>query len=221
VTARVVPDDAAGRADAIDVLRAGGIVGLPTDTVYGIAVDLAIPGGLERLFAAKRRPADRAVVLLLADQDQAALVGDWPPAAAALGAAFWPGGLTVVVPQRADAPLPRGLTGGAPTIGLRLPDHAAPRTLAAAVGPLPTTSANVSGLAEANDAAAIRDQLGNAVELVLDGGPARGGLASTIVDCSGEEPRILRAGAVPTAAVATALDAVGIRHSIAAERTPR
>ena len=133
-------------------------------------------------------------MLLLADAGQAPTIGEWPPAAAALAAAFWPGGLTVVVPQRADVALPAVLTGGAATIGLRVPDHDAPRALAAAVGPLPTTSANRSGQPEASDAAAIVDQLGHAVAIVLDGGPAHGGPPSTVVDCTADPPRILRTG---------------------------
>lgn len=208
MTARVVPDDADGRAAAIEALRAGGIVALPTDTVYGIAVALATPGGIEDLFAAKDRPPDRAIMLLLADAGQAPTIGEWPPAAAALAAAFWPGGLTVVVPQRADVALPAVLTGGAATIGLRVPDHDAPRELAAAVGPLPTTSANRSGQPEASDAAAIVDQLGHAVGIVIDGGHAHGGPPSTVVDCTVDPPRILRIGAISP----DAIDAVlGVR----------
>ena len=201
MSARIVADDAAGRVEAVVALRAGGIVALPTDTVYGIAVALDTPGGIEALFAAKRRPPDKGIMLLLADAAQAPLIGIWPPSAAALADAFWPGGLTVIVPQRPDVPLPAALTGGAPSIGLRVPDHAAPRALAAAVGPLPTTSANVSGVPEARDATGIVDQLGDAVALVLDGGPAHGGPPSTVVDCTVEPPRILRIGAVPVAEV--------------------
>ena len=211
---RIVTDDEAGRAAAIDVLRRGGLVALPTDTVYGIAVRLDLPGGIRRLFAAKRRPPDKAVMLLLADAAQAAEIGQLTPAAVALGEALWPGGLSVVVPQRPDVPLPADLTGGTATIGLRVPDHASPRTLAAGVGPLPTTSANVSGVSEARTAAEILEQLGDAVDLVLDGGEAHGGPASTVVDCSTDEPRILRLGAVPAERVAAILDAAGVRHAI-------
>jgi L-threonylcarbamoyladenylate synthase len=205
VTARIVPDTDAGRAEAAAVLRAGGIVALPTDTVYGIAAALDTPGGIEAVFAAKRRPPEKGVMLLLADAGQAPTIGEWPAAAAALADAFWPGGLTVIVPQRADVPLPAALTGGAPTIGLRTPDHPAPRALAAAVGPLPTTSANVSGLPEATTAAEIVEQLGDAIELVLDGGPAHGGPASTVVDCTTDPPRILRVGAIPVERVEAVL----------------
>jgi L-threonylcarbamoyladenylate synthase len=214
VTARVVADDAAGRAVAIDVLRQGGVVAVPTDTVYGIAVALHVEGGIERLFQVKRRPPERGVVLLLDAVSQASTIGQMGPAATALADACWPGGLTVVVPQRPDVELPAALTGGSPTIGLRVPDHDAPRALAAALGPLPTTSANVSGLPEARDASEILAQLGDGVELILDGGPARGGPPSTVVDCTAERPVILRDGAVPVARIVTILDAAGVAHDI-------
>lgn len=198
----ILPDDAAGLAAAAEVLRRGGIVALPTDTVYGIAAALgASDDVIERLFAAKGRPADRAIALLCADAAQAAAVGRFDPLAAALADAFWPGGLTIVVPRRADLALPEELAGGRSTIGLRVPDHPAPRALAAAAGPLAVTSANRSGEPEARDAGEIEAILGEAIDLILDGGPARGGPASTVVDCSGPEPRILRVGAVPVADV--------------------
>ena len=216
MSARVVPDDTDGRAAAIEALRAGGIVALPTDTVYGIAVAISTPGGIERLFAAKRRPPDKGIMLLLDDAAQAASAGVMTPAASALASACWPGGLTVVVPQRPDVQWPAVLTGGAATIGLRVPDHDAPRALASEVGPLPTTSANVSGLPEATDAAAIVEQLGEAIDLVLDGGPAHGGPASTVVDCTGRMPSVLRVGAIPIVEVAAVLDRAGVEHELQA-----
>src|SRR6185369_5430523 len=112
VSARIVPDDVTGRAEAIDVLRRGGVIALPTDTVYGIAVALDVPGGIERLFQVKRRPPDRGIMLLLGAASQAASIGVMGAAASALADACWPGGLTVVVPQRPDVPLPAALTGG-------------------------------------------------------------------------------------------------------------
>ena len=205
MTVRIVPDDDAGRGAAIDALRGGGIVALPTDTVYGIAVALDTPGGIEALFAAKHRPPERGIALLLADAAQAPTIGQWPAAAATLAASFWPGGLTIVVRRRSDVELPAALTGGAPTIGLRVPDHPAPRALAAAVGPLPTTSANRSGEPEAQEAVEIVAQLGDAIELVLDGGPPRGGPASTVVDCSVDPPRVLRHGAISDGAIEAVL----------------
>jgi L-threonylcarbamoyladenylate synthase len=205
VTAEVVPDDDAGRASAVRILRAGGVVAMPTDTVYGIGVDLAVPGGIERLFEAKRRPTDRAIVLLLVEAGQAATLAEWPPAAAVLADAFWPGGLTLVLRQRHGMALPAELTGGRATIGLRVPDHPSPRALAAALGPLPVTSANISGLPEARTAVEILAQLGDAIDLVLDGGPSRGGPASTVVDCTVAQPRILRGGAISPAAIVACL----------------
>ncbi|MDO8484881.1 MAG: L-threonylcarbamoyladenylate synthase [Candidatus Limnocylindrales bacterium] len=214
MTARIVPDDPDGRAAAVEVLRAGGVVALPTDTVYGICVALETDGGVERLFEVKRRPPDKGIMLLLERLEQAAGIGVMTPAAEALAEACWPGGLTVVVPQRSDLPLPAALTAGAPTIGLRVPDHPAPRALAGGVGPLPTTSANVSGLPEAHDAREILDQLGDAIDFILDGGPAHGGPASTVVDCTGERPRVLRVGAVPLTRVIEILDGAGVNHRL-------
>jgi L-threonylcarbamoyladenylate synthase len=212
--ARVIPDDPSGRAIAIDVLRRGGIVAIPTDTVYGIAIAMDTPGGIERLFDVKQRPPDKRIVLLLDDVAQAARLGVMGAAAAALGAACWPGGLTVVVPRRADVRLPDVLSAGTPTIGLRVPDHDAPRALARALGPLPVTSANLSGRPEARDAAEIDALLGLSIELILDGGSAHGGPASTVIDCSGDRPRVVREGAVPLTRLVEILDAAGVAHDL-------
>jgi L-threonylcarbamoyladenylate synthase len=220
MTARVLPDDDEGRGQAVAVLRDGGIVALPTDTVYGIAVALTTPGGIERLFEVKRRPADKGIMLLLDDAAQASRAGVMTPAAEALAAACWPGGLTVVVPQRPDVPWPRALSGGTTTIGLRVPDHDAPRTIARSVGPLPTTSANVSGLPEGRDAEDIVAQLGDTVDLVLDGGHAHGGPASTVVDCSGDRPTILRVGAVPVAEIRAILARAGLDGPVVPAGSP-
>ena len=123
---------------------------------------------------------------------------------------MWPGGLTLIVARRPDVTLPDALTGRAATIGLRVTDHATPRALARALGPLPTTSANRSGYPEARDANEIHEQLGDGVDLILDGGPSRRGSPSTVVDVSGQQPRILRPGALPAERIAAVLSAVGI-----------
>lgn len=212
MTARLLPDDASGRVAAVAALRAGRLVALPTDTVYGLAVALDAPDGIGRLFAAKGRPPERGVVLLVADHRQAEEIGDFDAAAHVLAAAFWPGGLTLVVRQRADRPLPAALTGGATTIGLRLAAHATPRALAAQLGPLPVSSANRSGQPDATDAAGVLAQLGDVpeLELILDGGPVRGGAPSSVVDCSGPAPVLLRAGATARGAFDAVLDEAGL-----------
>jgi L-threonylcarbamoyladenylate synthase len=212
VTTRLLVDDASGRAAAVAVLRAGGLVAMPTDTVYGVGVALDAPDGLARLFAAKDRPLDRAIVLLVADIGQASGVGVFTPAARMLANRFWPGGLTLVLQQEPGARLPDFLTGAAATIGVRLPAHACPRALAEAVGPLPVTSANRSGQPDALDAAGVLAQLGRNIDLVLDGGAVGGGVPSTVVDCSADVPRILRTGAIPPATLARLLNDGGLAH---------
>lgn len=214
MTARLVPDGPDAHAEAIALLRAGGIVAVPTDTVYGIAADMALPDAIERLFAAKQRPPEKAVAVLLADAAQADLLGVVSQAAAVLAERFWPGGLTLVLPVRLEARLPRVLAGGAPTIGVRVPDHPTPRALAAVLGPLPTTSANRSGEPDARDAHEILERLGASLAMVLDGGPVRGGPASTVVDCTLDWPSVLREGAIPSAEIAAALTEAGLSHAI-------
>jgi L-threonylcarbamoyladenylate synthase len=200
MAARRLHDGPEARAEAARVLADGGVVAFPTDTVYGIAVALATPGGIERLFAAKQRPLDKAIALLIADASQAAEIGEVNATARVLADAFWPGGLTLVIPLRPDRSLPAALSGDPaiphPKVGLRMPDHDAPRALARAVGPLPTTSANRSGEPEARDADELEAQLGPALDLIVDGGPAHGGPASTVVDTTTDPVRVLREGAI-------------------------
>lgn len=211
---RLLPDGDAARAVAVELLREGRIVAIPTDTVYGIAADLALPDAIERLFAAKQRPPEKAVAVLLADSAQAWTLGVASPAARVLADAFWPGGLTLVLTVQPDARLPRVLAAGTPTIGVRVPDHPAPRALAAVLGPLPTTSANLSGQPDARDAAEVAATLGDAIALVIDGGPIRGGAPSTVVDCATDRPAILRPGAIDPVLIAAILDEAGIAHVI-------
>lgn len=213
---RVVPDDAQGRALAIDALRAGRLVAMPTDTVYGLGVALDAVDGLERLFAAKHRPPEKGVVLLLADHHQADSIALMSAAAHVLAAAFWPGALTLVAPARPDVRLPLALTGGRPSVGLRVPAHDSPRALAAALGPLPVTSANRSGDPDAIDAAGVLDQLADAADLdvVLDGGPARVGVPSTVVECTSAAPRLLRVGAISVEVLVAVLEEAGLDHRL-------
>jgi L-threonylcarbamoyladenylate synthase len=152
-------------------------------------------------------------MVLVDDLEQVAGVVELTPAARALRG-MWPGGLTLVLPLRAGAPLPPALTAGTATLGVRVPDHPAPRFLARAVGPLPTTSANPSGRPDALLAGDIVAAFGDRIDLVLDGGPSPGGVPSTVVDCQAARPRILREGAVSPARIAAALDAAGVAHDV-------
>ena len=220
MAARIVADGADGRRAALEVLLAGGIVAFPTDTVYGIGVGPTAANGIERLYAAKARPPDRAIVLLHGEAGDADAIAEMTPAGVALAEALWPGGLTIVLPRRPNAPFRLSLAVGtaestaAPTVGLRVPDHPAPRFLASSLGAFPTTSANRSGQPEAGDAAAIEAQLGGAIDLILDAGPATGGQPSTVVDASGAVVVIVRPGAVPDEAIARVLRDAGLPEPV-------
>jgi L-threonylcarbamoyladenylate synthase len=191
-------------AEALDALRAGMPVVLPTDTVYGVAADATRPDATRRLFEVKERPADVALPVLAADPDQAfGLADDVPDAARRLAARFWPGGLTIVVARRPGL----GVDLGGPddrTVGVRVPDHDVPRRLAAEVGPLATTSANRHGRPTPETADGVRHELGAAVAVVVDGGRCAGA-PSTVVSCLDGVVRVLREGRIPTDEVLAAL----------------
>lgn len=194
-TIRPITDE--GSLDAADrVLAGGGLVVLPTDTVYGVAADLTRPDAIARLYFAKERPDEKPIPLLVAGPaDLARIAGDLDPGAARLVERCTPGGLTLVV--AAKCALPLELTGGRPTVAVRIPDHTwARRLIAVRGGALPTTSANLSGQPPARDARSAAAVLGDRVDLILDGGPAPGGVASTVVDVTGRSPVVLRAGAI-------------------------
>jgi L-threonylcarbamoyladenylate synthase len=179
-------------------------VAIPTETVYGLAV-LPNATALARLVEAKRRSADKGIALLVDSIEQVQELAVVPPVAQRLAARFWPGALTLVLPQRPDAPLPELLTGGRPTIGVRLPDHAVPRALARRLGPLAVSSANISGQPDATTAAQVAASLGDELALVIDDGPVRGGVPSTVVACPADGVlEILRAGAITEADVRAA-----------------
>src|SRR4051812_40205759 len=124
--ARRLVDGPAGRSEAVEVLRAGGVVAIPTDTVYGLAVDLASPGSLDRLFEAKGRPRERAIAVLLAGPEQVSALAEWNPTARVLAEALWPGGLTLVLARRPGADVPEELSGGRPATRPPRPPHPGP-----------------------------------------------------------------------------------------------
>ena len=182
---------------AVRVLAQGLPIAIPTDTVYGLAVDPFRPGATDRIFEVKRRPRHVSLPLLVSGIDQALTVATAVPAAALeLMDRYWPGPLTIVIPARPD--LGADLGDDEATVGVRAPDHPVPLALCAAAGPLATTSANRHGeppLATAEEVAAC---FGDEVSIVLDGGACRGS-PSTVVDCTGQELKLLREGRIPWA----------------------
>jgi L-threonylcarbamoyladenylate synthase len=203
---RVLPATPAAIEEAVDALRLGHLIAIPTETVYGLAV-LPNVAALERLLAVKRRSAEKGIQLLVDSVEQAGQIAELTPAAAALASRFWPGGLTIVLRRRPDISVPEQLGGGRPTLGLRLPDHEVPRKLARMLGPIAASSANVSGEPDATTAALVIAQFGEEVALVIDDGPVRGGIPSSVVDCSdpNSAPRILREGAIAAAEIEAVL----------------
>ncbi len=202
---QTVAIDASGALEeAVRALTAGGVIVFPTDTVYGLGAGLWQPEAIARLYAVKGRPDEKALPVLLADEEQWREVATGASRAARrLMRAFWPGALTLVLPRRPEVPDAVGpLTH---TIALRVPDHAALRRVLARAGPLASSSANRTGRPPATSAAGARDELGRCIALVLDGGTLSVRPPSTLVDLTGGEPLILRHGAVSADAIARAL----------------
>jgi len=189
----VVPGEAA-IAEAAAVLRRGGVVAFPTDTLYGLAVDPRRDEAVGRLFALKGRDAGAAIALIAADASQAEGAGRFGPVERRLAAAFWPGPLTIVVPAAAARSPPLSTRG---TVGVRVPAHAVARALAGALGACITaTSANRSGAVAPVTAADVSEAFTDGVDLLLDAGPAPGGAPSTIVEVVGSGLTLHRAGAI-------------------------
>ena len=185
---------------AAEALTAGDIVGVPTDTVYGLAADPFHTGASDRLFALKRRPRSIELPVLVGSEEEAlSLTIAVPPAARRLMASYWPGALTLVLPRRPD--LNADLGDDDATVGLRCPGHPVPRALCDAVGPLATTSANRHGDPPATTASEVASAFGAGVALILDAGVCNR-TASTVIDCTGQEPRLLREGQLPWAELA-------------------
>ncbi|RJO72347.1 threonylcarbamoyl-AMP synthase [Nocardia panacis] len=199
------PDSrAAGMTAATSSLKSGRLVVLPTDTLYGLGADAFDSTAVSALLAAKRRGRDMPVPVLVGSWHTIdGLVFSVRPQARDLIRAFWPGGLSLVVPQAPSLAWDLGDARG--TVMLRMPLHPVALELLREVGPLAVSSANVSGLPPAKTAEEARAQLGDLVDIYLDGGRATHAVASTIVDLTADEPRVLREGAVPVEQVAEVL----------------
>jgi L-threonylcarbamoyladenylate synthase len=187
----VTPDVAA----AVDVLRAGGLVAFPTETVYGLGADASDAGALMRLYRVKGRPATHPVIVHIGTGVPIEPWAALPPVARRLAGAFWPGPLTLVVPR--GPRVSDVATGGGPTVGVRVPDHPLALELLEAFGAgIAAPSANRFGKVSPTTADHVRSDLGADIDLVLDGGPCEVGIESTIVDCTGDRPSVLRPGGV-------------------------
>ncbi len=177
---------------ALQVLAGGGLVAFPTDTVYGLGALAFDAQGVDQLFMAKERQAEKAIAVLLANPaDLKQVTLDMPDSARILAERFWPGPLTLVVSRHPN--LPKNISPW-PTIGVRMPDHPVALALLQASGPLAVTSANLSGQPSATNAQEVLRQLGVRVDLIIDGGETIGGVPSTVVDCTGPSLKILRTG---------------------------
>lgn len=197
---RVIVDAASPVAAALEqaaqIIRAGGVVALPTDTLYGLAVDPFNADAVRRVFAVKGRAADRALPLVAADAAQVAgRLGSLPPIALRLAERFWPGPLTLLI--AAPDMLAADVTGGTGRVGVRVPAHGVARGLCRACDrPLTATSANISGEPASDDPDQVATSLGTQIDLLLDAGRTPGGRPSTIVDVTRSEPRLVRAGPI-------------------------
>ncbi len=191
---------------AAEILQRGGLVGFPTETVYGLGADASSAEAIARLYAAKRRPADHPVIVHFADAEKAfAWASEVPQAARKLAAKYWPGPLTLILKK--SAKVGGFVTGGQDTVGLRVPSHpVAQELLRAFGGGIAAPSANRFGMVSPTTANHVHQDLEGDVELVLDGGPSEVGIESTILDLSGPEPVLLRPGKISRAQLEEVFD---------------
>ena len=190
-------------ARAVEVLKAGGVVAFPTDTVYGLGCLAFMPSSIESLYDIKGREQTKAIAVLISRPSDLLLVADQPGVSALkLAKAFWPGPLTIVVPRNPKVPEALSHT---VTIGVRVPDHEVARQLLAAAGPMAVSSANVSGQPNTLTAAQVLAQLGGRFDLLIDGGQTPGDTPSTVVDMTAAAPMVLREGPITEAQIREAL----------------
>jgi L-threonylcarbamoyladenylate synthase len=231
-TANVVAADDAGIARAGEILRAGGLVAFPTETVYGLGADATNDRAVAAIFAAKDRPRFNPLIVHVRDLPQAETHAEFNIAAWALAERFWPGALSLVLPRKQSSPLSLLVSAGLDTVALRVPSNSIAQKLLAAAGrPIAAPSANLSGQVSATTAAHVAADFGESVDLVLDGGATPLGLESTVIGFDGERPLLLRPGAVarqeieritgPLAASASGrITSPGLLASHYAPRTP-
>jgi L-threonylcarbamoyladenylate synthase len=181
-------------AAAEQIIQQGGIISFPTDTVYGIGASAFNRDAIEKIFVVKARSKEKSIpVLIGSPQDLDSITVELNPVVARVIDHFWPGALTVIVPMLPG--LPENLS-AENTVGIRIPDHDLTRQLLRITGPLAATSANLSGKRSARSAQEVLDQLDQSINLILDGGITPGGIPSTVLDCTGDSPAVLREGPI-------------------------
>ena len=191
--------------EAVKLLKTGGVVVFPTDTLYGLGADVFSVSALERVFSIKGRPLGLALPVLVNCWEQVNLVARFIEAGAKLAERFWPGPLTLVLPKRDH--LPGLVTGGKNTVAVRMPDHRVPLALSRDLGgPITGTSANLSGAPDLLTLETLQAQLGEQVDYIIRTGPAPNGTASTVVDVTEETPRLVRPGAISLESIRAALE---------------
>ncbi len=194
---RIAPPDHQVMTQAADIIRRGGLVSIPTETVYGLAADATNGEAVARIYAAKDRPNFNPLISHISDLNMARRLAVFSPMAEQLAEAFWPGPLTLVLPKAERCPVSDLVTAGLGSIAVRMPDHpVALGLIRACECPLAAPSANPSETLSPTTAQHVADGLGNKVELILDGGPCRSGLESTVVSLAGDTPALLRPGAL-------------------------
>jgi L-threonylcarbamoyladenylate synthase len=194
---QILPAGEAAMAEAARILREGGLVAFPTETVYGLGADATNPAAIARLYQAKGRPAFNPLIAHVGDIEAARKIARFDAQATALATAFWPGPLTLVLPKTSDCAVADLATAGLETIAIRVPAHPVARGILHAFGrPVVAPSANLSGHVSPTTAAHVQSDLAGRINLIVDGGPVEVGVESTIVGCF-EQPMLLRPGGLP------------------------
>jgi L-threonylcarbamoyladenylate synthase len=210
--------DAPAIATAAAILRDGGLVAFPTETVYGLGADATNGKAVAAIFAAKGRPHFNPLIVHVKDRAAAEALAEFTPPARALAEAFWPGALTLVLPRRSDCPLSLLVSAGLDTVALRVPAHPVAMQLIAATGrPIAAPSANASGHVSPTIAAHVVEELGDRVDLVLDGGPTPLGIESTVIGFENAMPVLLRPGAVTREAIEKVVGPLGAPSNAAVQ----
>ena len=215
-----IKKDAPLLQEAADLLKAGGLVAIPTETVYGLAADALNPQAVPKIFAAKGRPADNPLIVHIAEFDQIYdLVSQVPESAKILAEKFWPGPLTMILPK--SDRIPDCTSAGLPTVAVRMPSHPIAREIIRRSCPLAAPSANLSGSPSTTTAQHCIDDLTGRVDAIVDGGECRFGVESTVVTLAGEKPRLLRPGAVTLEELREVLGEVELDKAVLSQIDPQ